>query len=188
MNITLDTERLRLRQWHISDLPLFTQLNADPRVMQYFPKILNFQESNALAEKFKSLIQQNGWGFWAAELKKDRTFIGFVGLHYQPSQFEFSPCVEIGWRLAYQFWNKGYATEAANACLAFAFDQLELESIVAFTTVGNHASERVMQRLGMHYVQNFMHPALKSSHPLAEHILYQITRAEFQTEKSQRII
>lgn len=175
----LETARLRLRQWQPSDFPVFAQLNADAQVMRYFPKCLSTAESQQLAMRFHDLIQEKQWGFWAVELKENQQFIGFVGLHAQPEQFSFSPCVEIGWRLAQQYWQQGYATEAAQACLAFAFEVLKLEAVVAFTAHSNLASVKVMQRLGMTYLQDFNHPALAQNDSLALHVLYQIKQDAF---------
>ena len=174
--ITLQTKRLILRQWKDTDFESFYQLNADPTVMQYFPNCLNQSESNALAEKFQALIHENGWGFWAVELKATGQFIGFTGLNTQPEQFIFSPCVEIGWRFAKQYWHQGYATEAAKACLKFAFEALQLNEVVSFTAVHNTASEHVMQRLGMQAMFEFNHPALTQESPLSRHILYKIVQ------------
>ena len=172
--IQIETSRLILRPWRATDLDAFAQLNADAEVMQYFPKTLNREESDTLAHRIEKLITENGWGFFAIELKHSGEFIGFTGLHDQPEQFDFSPCVELGWRLAKEFWHQGYATEAAQACLNFAFQQLELDHVVAFTAKNNAPSEKVMQRLGMQYVKNFNHPALDKNHALAEHLLYRI--------------
>lgn len=175
----LETKRLYLRQWQRSDVPAFVQLNADPKVMQYFPKCLTADESEQLAICFHNLIQDNQWGFWTVELKQTQQFIGFVGLHAQPERFSFSPCVEVGWRLAHHYWHQGYATEAAEACLAFAFEILNLDTVVAFTAHLNLASAKVMQRLGMTYLYDFDHPALAKNHRLSQHVLYPITRHEF---------
>ncbi len=194
----LTTKRLHLRQWTSADLPVFAELNADPEVMRYFPQPLSTLESNALAAKLQQLIVENGWGFWAVALKKsgiDRIdndnavnkdchpFMGFVGLHmHSPSaDLPCSPCVEIGWRLHKKYWGMGYATEAATAVLQFAFTQLDLEEVVSFTAVTNSASQAVMQRIGMSNTgKNFYHPALAPEHPLAEHVLYNITQAAWQ--------
>ena len=172
--IQLETPRLILRQWQACDFDAFADLNADLDVMRYFPSTLSKNESDLLARRFQNSIKEYGWGFWAVELKENQQFIGFVGLANQAEKFTFSPCVEIGWRFAQQYWHQGYATEAAQQCLAFAFEKLALEQLVSFTSVLNQASEKVMQRLGMDYVENFMHPALDKNHALAEHVLYRI--------------
>ena len=177
--IQLETPRLILRPWQEHDFAAFAQLNADPEVMRYFPAPLSRIESDELAHKIQQLIEQNGWGFWAVELKQTQQFIGFVGLHDQPTLFSFSPCVEIGWRLARAHWQHSYATEAAKACLDFAFNTLQLTKVVAFTAQSNRPSEKVMHALGMTFAKTFIHPKLDPSHPLALHLLYQIQRNEF---------
>jgi RimJ/RimL family protein N-acetyltransferase len=70
----------------------------------------------------ETIISNQGWGFWAVELKSTNSFIGFVGLHQAEVELLFSPCVEIGWRLSKKYWNNGYATEAGRAALKFAFE------------------------------------------------------------------
>lgn len=174
--IELETERLKLRAWQESDLQPFAELNADKDVMHYFPSVLTREQSDNLADKFQHLILDHGWGFWAVELKATGQFIGFTGLNTQPEQFIFSPCVEIGWRFAKQYWHQGYATEAAKACLKFAFEALQLNEVVSFTAVHNTASEHVMQRLGMQAMFEFNHPALTQESPLSRHILYKIVQ------------
>lgn len=174
--IELETERLKLRAWQESDLQPFAELNADKDVMHYFPSVLTREQSDNLADKFQQLILDHGWGFWAVELKATGQFIGFTGLNIQPEQFIFSPCVEIGWRFAKQYWHQGYATEAAKACLKFAFETLQLKEVVSFTAVHNTASEHVMQRLGMQAMFEFNHPALTQESPLSRHILYKIVQ------------
>ena len=88
----------------------------------------------------------------------------------------FTPCVEIGWRLAFEPWNNGYATEAARAAVAIGFDTLRLDEIVSFTVPANHRSRRVMERLGMSHSaeDDFEHPVLPVGHPLRQHVLYRL--------------
>lgn len=186
MNIqVLETQRLYLRQWQISDFELFAEMNADPEVMKYFPKLLTATVSDVIANKCQQLIEDNGWGFWAVGLKDDieegDTFIGFVGLNETHKALPFAPSIEIGWRLHKDYWRKGYATEAAQASLKFAFEELRLDEVVAFTAVINTPSQSVMQYIGMANTQNnFYHPMLEVSHILAEHVLYKITREQWQ--------
>mgnify|MGYP000042639662 CR=1 FL=1 len=182
MNISeLKTERLLLRQWVDQDLSAFAELNSDPETMKFFPAVLSLEESNAMAEKCKSLISERGWGFWAVELKSSGEFIGLVGLHIPKPNFPFSPCVEIGWRLLKEHWGKGYAIEAAQESLVYAFNTLNLNEVVSFTTVSNRRSRSVMQRLGFSNThQNFEHPDIEKDHLLSEHVLYKITKQEWQ--------
>ena len=181
----IETERLYLRQWQASDFAIFAAMNGDPEVMKYFPKLLSAKVSDIIASKCQQLIEDNGWGFWALSLKegsnKNDAFIGFVGLNQTHADMSFAPCVEIAWRLRKEFWGQGYATEAARASLDFAFSELALEEVVAFTAVINKRSQLLMKRIRMTDTQNnFYHPALESNHLLAEHVLYKITRQQWQ--------
>ncbi len=181
----LETERLRLRQWRESDWPVFAEMSAHPEVMAYFPKLLQAKESRELAEKYQQLLVRQGWGLWAVALKEPDQFIGFVGLHAPSADLPFSPCLEIAWRLHRPFWGKGYATEAANQALAFAFESLSVGNVLSFTSCANQPSRRVMERLGMvNTDHNFKHPDLGPNHPLAEHVLYAISQEEWRKKLS----
>ena len=174
--IEFETERLRLRQWTDADHDPFAALNADPRVMEFFPSPLTRAESDAMADRCRSLIEARGWGFWAAESKATREFIGFVGLHIPSADLPFAPCVEVGWRLAFLHWGKGFACEAARGALRVGFQSLGLAEIVAFTTVGNRRSRAVMERLGMAEAGGFEHPQVPADSVLRPHCLYRISR------------
>ena len=185
MKPCIETERLYLRQWQASDFAIFAAMNADPEVMKYFPKLLSAKVSDIIGNKCQQLIEDNGWGFWALSLKegsnKNDAFIGFVGLNQTHADMSFAPCVEIAWRLRKEFWGQGYATEAARASLDFAFSELALDEVVAFTAVINKRSQLLMKHIRMTDTQNnFYHPALESNHLLAEHVLYKITRQQWQ--------
>lgn len=175
--IELLTERLRLRQWNDADYAPFAALNADPRVMEFFPAPLTRSESDAMAERCRSLIEERGWGFWAAESKATHQFIGFVGLHIPSAELPFSPCVEVGWRLAFEYWGRGLATEAARAALKFGFEGLGLPEIVSFTAIGNARSRAVMERLGMRESGTFEHPQVPAGNALRPHCLYRLSRS-----------
>ena len=185
MKSYIETERLYLRQWQASDFVVFAAMNADPEVMKYFPKLLSATVSDIIANKCQQLIEENGWGFWALSLKEgsdnNDAFIGFVGLNQTHADMSFAPCIEIAWRLRKEFWGQGYATEAARASLGFAFSELALDEVVAFTAVINQRSQLLMARIGMTDTQdNFYHPALESNHRLAEHVLYKLNRQQWQ--------
>lgn len=178
--IEIETERLCLRQWRARDFPVFARLNADPGVMAYYPDVLGKQESNNLANKIQSLIAKRGWGFWSVEEKASGRFTGFTGLHVPEYELPCMPCVEIGWRLARQHWGKGYATEAGKAALDVAFNRLDLAEVVAFASVANNRSIAVMERLNMHDTkQNFIHPLIPAGSRLGEHVLYKITKEQW---------
>jgi ribosomal-protein-alanine N-acetyltransferase len=179
MSAELHTRRLRLRSWYDGDLEVFARLNADARVMRYFLKPLTSEESNELATRIRAHIDLHGWGLWAVEVEGVAPFVGYVGLAVPRFNAHFTPCVEIGWRLASEFWGFGYATEAAQAALTFGFRELDLAEIVSFTTETNAPSRRVMERIGMtrNPDDDFDHPGLPLDHPLRRHVLYRKTGA-----------
>jgi len=155
-------------------------LNADPKVMMFFPSTLNRAASDAMADRCDQLIAERGWGVWAAELKETGEFIGFIGLHIPSPALPFSPCVEVGWRLACQYWGKGLASEAAVGALCVGFESLNVDEIVAFTTLHNVRSRAVMERLGMKKEANtFLHPEMPVDSALREHCLYRLSRDEW---------
>jgi RimJ/RimL family protein N-acetyltransferase len=174
----LQTERLLLRPWRSSDRAPFAALNDDPEVMEYFPARLTRAQSDAMADRMQSAIDANGWGLWALERRDTGEFIGFTGLQVPTYEFAFMPVVEVGWRLARQAWGHGFATEAAAASLDYGFEELDLEEIVAMTSVHNARSQAVMRRLGMvrDPADDFEHPAYDSSDPLRQHVLYRLGR------------
>jgi len=177
----LETERLILRQWKSTDLDVFAEINSNPNAMEYFPYLFSREQSDDLASRLKEEISLKGWGMWAAELKDNQEFIGFVGIHTPESIFSFSPCVEIGWRLHPRYWGFGYATEAGKKSLEFAFNQIELNEVVAMTTVKNYRSVAVMKRLGLKDTHsNFMHPKLPKESAVSEHFLFKITQENWK--------
>ena len=172
----LATPRLILRPWDEEDLDAFASLNADPEVMRYFVKPLDRAESDAMVARIRDHFDANGFGFWAVEAPGAARLVGMVGLARPRFEAHFTPCVEIGWRLARPYWGRGYATEAARECLRFAFEQLREEEVVAFTAVANARSRAVMGRLGMTRdpADDFDHPNVPDGHPIRRHVLYRI--------------
>lgn len=171
----IKTQRLLLRPWRDEDLPAFAEMNQDPRVMEFFPALLDRQQSDSLAMKIRQQIDELGWGFWAVEIPGEVSFIGFTGLHKLSNDLPFAPGVEIGWRLSRDFWGKGYASEAAHAALEIGFLQLRLLEIVSFTAEQNLRSRAVMDRIGLTFRgEKFEHPAISTGHPLRRHVLYRI--------------
>ncbi|SIO35591.1 ribosomal-protein-alanine N-acetyltransferase [Singulisphaera sp. GP187] len=175
----LRSDRLLLRPWCEADLEPFAAMNADAAVMEYFSKTLNRQESDSLATRFRDLLDRQGYGLWALEVPDVASFIGFVGLHHETFEAPFTPCVEIGWRLARAHWGKGYATEAARGALRYGFERLGLDEIVSFTVPDNTRSRAVMERIGMtrSEAEDFDHPKLPVGHRLRRHVLYRIRRS-----------
>jgi RimJ/RimL family protein N-acetyltransferase len=178
--VEVDTPRLRLRQWRAADRAPFAALNADPAVMEFFLSPLSRESSDASIDAWQSQLASRGWSNWALELKASGEFLGFTGLSIPRRVLPFSPCVEVGWRLARKHWGQGYATEAARAALEVGFARLDLREIVSFTTVGNVRSRAVMERIGMRDArQDFEYPGFPEGHPLRRHCLYRIAREEW---------
>ena len=177
--IVLATERLLLRGWQPSDRPPFSRLNADPRVMQFMPGCLSREESDLVVDGIESHFLERGFGLYAAELRQDHSFIGFVGLAVPSFHAHFTPCVEIGWRLSADYWGRGLATEGARKVVQHAFAVIGLEELVSFTVPANIRSRRVMEKLGMTYhpEDDFDHPRLPEGHPLRPHVLYRLRRS-----------
>jgi RimJ/RimL family protein N-acetyltransferase len=175
------TPRMVLRQWRDADRAPFAALSADPLVMEHFPALLNRDQSDAMVDRFVERIQRDGFGLWAVEVRKTAEFIGFVGLSSPTWEAAFTPCTEIGWRIARSAWGHGYATEAANAALATAFGPAGLHEIVSFTTTGNMRSQHVMQRIGMTRdpSEDFDHARVPAG-PLRRHVLYRIRRTDWE--------
>jgi len=171
---SLRTERLLLRRWQDRDLEPFAALNNDPEVMRFFPSTIDRLQSQAIIERTEKSFSENGYGLWAVEEQASGDFIGFVGLASPRFEATFTPCVEVGWRLAQKFWGKGYAQEAARAAMKDGFDRLGLAEIVSFTATINLPSIKVMERLQMtrDHQNDFMHPNLAADSPLALHVLY----------------
>jgi RimJ/RimL family protein N-acetyltransferase len=172
----LRTERLRLRRWVAADLEPFAALNADERVMEFLPFQVDRETSDALAARIEAHFDAHGFGLWAVEVPGVAPFAGFVGLSVPRFEAHFTPCVEIGWRLAAEHWGRGYAAEGARAALRFGFEVAKLREIVSFTVPANQRSRRVMEKLGMTRdpADDFDHPALAAGDPLRRHVLYRI--------------
>jgi len=179
--LKLRTPRLLLRQWRDSDDAPFAALNADPMVMAHFPRRLTAEESRASADRYAAQLEVDGYGIWAVEVLGTGEFVGFVGLARPPWPAAFTPCVEIGWRLARSAWGQGYATEGARAVLRLAFTQVALPEVVSFTAVANRRSRAVMERLGMHRdpAEDFDHPRVPDGDPTRRHVLYRLTEREW---------
>lgn len=180
--VTLTTPRLRLRPWRDEDIAPFAAMNADPRVMEYFPALLSQAETEAMVGRIRAYFAEHGYGLWAVEELNGAPFIGYVGLNTPRFDAPFMPTIEIGWRLAFEHWKKGYAREAARAALASGFEELALNEIVSFTARINRRSWHVMKAIGMKRspADDFNHPSLPAGHSLERHVLYRMTRAEWE--------
>jgi RimJ/RimL family protein N-acetyltransferase len=184
--LVISTPRLILRPWRESDLAPFAALSADPAVMRFFPNSLTVTESDAWVSRAVQHLADHGFGPWVVEAPGVAPFIGAVGLHVVGFEADFTPAVEVIWRLARPYWGRGFATEAARAAIQDGFDRIGLAEIVAFTALPNLPSQRVMERLGMTRSGEFDHPRLPAGHALGRHVLFRLPRAAQATGGSPR--
>lgn len=152
--------------------------------MEFMPGLLSREESDLIVDRIEAHFARHGFGLCAMELREDRSFIGFVGLAVPPFQAAFTPCVEIGWRLAHDYWGRGLATEGARRVVRYAFEEAGLDALVSFAVPQNVRSLRVMAKLGMTHdpTDDFDHPRLPEGHPLRRHVLYRLRRETAQTD------
>ncbi len=174
---TLSSGRVLLRRWRDADREAFAAMNADVRVMEFFRSPLSRAESDALVDRIEASFSERGFGQWAVEVPGVADFIGFTGLSVARFSAPFTPCVEVGWRLAVEHWGHGYATEAARLALGHGFGHLALPEIVSFTSATNLRSRAVMERLAMRRdpADDFDHPSIAEGHPLRRHVLYRLS-------------
>jgi RimJ/RimL family protein N-acetyltransferase len=174
--VTLSGDRVRLRRWRDEDRDAFAAMNSDARVMEFFRDRLSRVDSDAMANRIEQHFCEHGFRLWAIEIPGGASFIGFAGLSWARFNAAFTPCVEAGWRLAFEHWGHGYATEAARLALGYGFATLTLSEIVSFTSATNHRSRAVMERLGMRRdpAEDFDYPGMPQGHPRQRHVLYRL--------------
>jgi len=178
MTTHIETERLILREWRDEDLAPFARMNGDPLVMEFLPRVLDEKTTARHMKEFQKHFKVHGYGLYAVEIKETGEFAGFVGLNTVDFKSHFTPAIEIAWRLDYEYWGKGYGSEAAKAVIAHAFNGLGLRELVAFTVHDNARSRHLMEKIGMTYDAkgDFDYPALKKGHPLGRFVLYRIQK------------
>ena len=172
MSGEIRTARLLMRPWRPADREPFAVMNADPVVMAHMIAPLTREQSDGFADRIEVHFAAHGYGLWA--LEDGRGFVGFTGLMWATFDADFTPALEIGWRLATSAWGRGYASEAATAALQRGFQ--DVDRIISFTAIGNERSARVMQRIGMHREYEFDHPRVPDGHPAKRHVLYTANR------------
>ena len=175
---TIRTDRLLMRRWLESDREPFADLNGDPETLLFFAATLDRAASDAYIDLIESRFERLGYGLWALEIRETGEFIGFTGLNPMPDDVPGAGGVEVGWRLAKHAWHHGYATEAARAALAVAFDGVGLNEIWSMTAVLNEPSIAVMRRLGMTEVARFDHPRVPEGSPVRPHVTYHLARPQ----------
>lgn len=174
------SERLGFRNWLPEDLDRMSEINADPLVMKYFPAIQSAAQTKEFIERMQNQFAEKGFCYFAVDKLENGKFIGFIGISEQTFEADFTPCIDIGWRLSSKEWNKGFATEGAKRCLEYAFNELHLEKLNAICPKVNLPSENVMKKIGMNKIGEFKHPKLLNDERLEDCVLY-VVRAKFRT-------
>ena len=176
MNSIIKTDRLNIRNWLESDIPSLVQMNKDQDVMRYFLSTMSDGESFDFYNRIIAHFNKNGFGLNVVEAKDNNEFLGYTGFMIADFESNFTPCIEIGWKFKKQFWGKGFATEAAKACLDYGFSKLNFEKVYSFTSIYNKKSESVMQRIGMNKIGEFSHPKVPVNNELRLHVNYVIEK------------
>ena len=183
----ITSARLGFRNWEKEGLAEFSKMNADLEVMEHFLNPLSIEESSEFIDRLQRHYAKHGFNYFAVEILETEEFIGFIGLTYQEYESEFTPAVDIGWRLKRSVWGEGYATEGAKRCLQFGFEELGLESIISTCTQKNLKSEKVMEKIGMMKKGEFNHPKLKAYPEYEKCLCYSISKSEWRIPSSLSI-
>lgn len=166
------SERLGFRNWELTDIDEMNQINSDEKVMEFFPGISTKQQTTDFVARMKSQFADKGFCYFAVDKLEDNEFIGFIGLSEQTYPADFTPCVDIGWRIKRSEWNKGFATEGAKKSLDYALKDLRLKSVYSIAPKLNTKSEHIMIRIGLKIQYEFEHPLLTNDDRLRTCVLY----------------
>jgi RimJ/RimL family protein N-acetyltransferase len=160
MDYILKSKRLGFRPWTQDDLPLLRRLNQDPKIMEHFPGALEEEVVQIFFKRLQDSFTTNGYCYFVVDLLETGEAIGMIGLMNQDYDSEFTPSIDIGWRIVPEHWRKGLASEGAKAMLEQAHELCKAEDIYAFATLANTGSIKVMERIGMCFAGSFDHPKL----------------------------
>lgn len=175
--------RLGFRNWEGEDIEIMAELNADAKVMEFFPSTQSREQTAAFVERMQKEYTEKGFCYFAVDTLDNHELIGFIGIHEQTFEADSTPCIDIGWRLKRSAWHKGYATEGAKRVLEFAFKDLQLEKIYSLTPVINLPSENVMKKIGMTRLHTFDFPLFKKDERLRSCVLYEMKNDNFEYNK-----
>lgn len=175
-NYLFTSQRLGFRCWEDEDIIPMTDINADTEVMKFFPATQGREQTVAFIQRMQTQYGEKGYCYFAVDTLHDGRFIGFIGLSFQTFEAPFTPCVDIGWRLAQSSWGNGYATEGALGCVQYGFQLPGIEEIYSMAPLVNEPSIRVMQKIGMEYISGFRHPFLDGNDRLEYCVLYKIKK------------
>lgn len=167
------SERLGFRNWELADIDNLFEINSDKKVMEFFPGIPTKQQTAEFIERMKNQYANKGFCYFAVEKLDNQEFIGFIGLSEQTYKADFTPCIDIGWRIKSSEWNKGFATEGAKRCLNYVQNNLKIEKIYSIAPKVNIKSELIMTKIGMTKLYEFEHSLLTDNERLKICVLYE---------------
>lgn len=173
------SKHLGFRPWRDEDLDMMSTMNANGNVMRFFERPLSRDESLVFLRKMQRMQDEKGYCYYATELLESSQLIGMIGLGYKDFEAEFTPCVDIGWRLDEPFWGKGYAPEGAARCLQYAFETLSIPEVLCIAPSANQPSIRVMEKIGLQKKAHFKHPQLNEAPQIQDCVLYSMHATEF---------
>lgn len=159
MHIFTETERLILREMREEDAPGILAMDKDPEVLRYLPSAMidSIEEALGVVQHIRKQYVDNGIGRWAMVRKEDQAFVGWCGIKLvnDGTTNGRTNYYDIGYRMLPAYWGMGYGYEAAAACMQYAFQVLQLEELHATVMQGNTASIRIIEKMGMHYVEQY---------------------------------
>jgi RimJ/RimL family protein N-acetyltransferase len=171
-----NSTRLGFRSWNEEDVDLLFPISSDAEVMEFFPSIQSREYVTEFIGRMQNEYAEKGHCYYAVEKLEDGEFIGFIGLHEQTFESEFTPCIDIGWRLKKAVWNKGFATEGAKRCLEYAFEDLNFQKVYSIASKVNQKSIRIMEKIGMEWEKDFVFPPLDNDERLRLCSLYSMNK------------
>lgn len=173
MSYLFQSARLGFRNWTVEDISVMAAFNADPEVMEFFPAPATLAQTEDFVVRMQALYAARGHCYFPVFRLTDDQLIGFIGLGYQDFPANFTPCVDIGWRLGRAYWGQGYATEGAKRCLQYAFEELGLTNVKSIASIANVKSTRVMEKIGMQKELYFQHPKLMDYPSIVDCVCYE---------------
>ena len=166
------SDRLGFRNWTTTDIDKMHKINSDEKVMEFFPGIPTKEQTTEFVKRMISQLDDKGFCYFAVDKLDDNEFIGFIGLSEQTYEADFTPCVDIGWRIKSSEWNKGFASEGAKKCLDYALNELKLENVYSIAPKINIKSEHIMTKIGLKKQYEFEHSLLTNNDRLKTCVLY----------------
>jgi RimJ/RimL family protein N-acetyltransferase len=166
------SDRLGFRNWDLTDTDKMHEINSDEKVMEFFPTIPTAEQTTEFVERMKKQFENKRFCYFAVDKLEDSEFIGFIGLSEQTYEADFTPCVDIGWRIKRSEWNKGFASEGAKKCLDYALNELKFENVYSIAPKINTKSEHIMTKIGLIKQYEFEHSLLSNYERLKTCVLY----------------